>query len=70
MLLDYIHLNPVRAGLVGAAEGLGLLEDQWSSLAQGYGISPAQRAGWMETTLGLAAARLPDTVAGRRGFLV
>jgi putative transposase len=36
-LLNYIHLNPVRAGLVRPEEGTGILEYPWSSLAGGQG---------------------------------
>ena len=32
-LMDYIHLNPVRAKLVKREQGLGLLDYRWSSLA-------------------------------------
>jgi hypothetical protein len=35
-LMDYIHLNPVRAKMVSSKQGLGLLDYRWSSLAQGY----------------------------------
>ena len=31
-LLDYVHLNPVRAGLSKPEEGMGLLACRWSSL--------------------------------------
>jgi hypothetical protein len=45
-LLDYIHLNPVRAGLVKAGEGLDSY--RWSSLRE-YIAVPKVRPGWQET---------------------
>jgi hypothetical protein len=44
-LLDDIHLNPVRAGLVPSKTYEGLLDDPWSSLAKGYAGFPEQRSG-------------------------
>ncbi len=68
-LMDYIHLNAVRAGIVQSGEGLGLLGFPWSSLAQGYGVEPARRPEWMETRRGFALFGCADTVAGRREFV-
>lgn len=68
-LMDYIHLNPVRAGLIRAEQGAGLLEYPWSSVAGGYVLAPAKRASWLAAADGLAAFGFSDTVAGRRGFL-
>jgi len=68
-LLDYVHLNPVRAGLVNPMKGLGLLNFRWSSLSQAYAVAPSQRGDWMETKFGFAAGQVPDTVSGRRRFV-
>lgn len=65
-LIDYIHLNPVRAGLVSAKEGKGLLDYRWNSLAQGYAVAPSRRPDWLETELGFHFAQVKDTVSGRR----
>jgi putative transposase len=65
-VLDYIHLNPVRAGMVTRGEGLESY--LWSSLP-GYGQEPGQRTGWLETGLGLQVAGCEDGTAGRRRFL-
>ncbi len=65
-VLDYIHLNPVRAGLV--ERGAGLESYGWSSLA-GYVQEPGQRPEWLETGLGLQVAGCEDTADGRRRFL-
>ena len=68
-LMDYIHLNPVRARLVDAQAGLGLLDYRWSSLAQGYGVPPRKRSKWLRVEEGLQLFALPDTAAGRRRFI-
>jgi len=44
-LLDYIHLNPVRAGLVNAGDGLESYP--WSSLRE-YIAVPQRRPRWQE----------------------
>ena len=65
-LLDYIHLNAVRAGLVKRGEGLESYG--WSSL-RGYLQVPGKRPPWLETGMGLQVAGCRDTAAGRRKFL-
>jgi putative transposase len=65
-LLDYIHLNPVRAGMVGERDGLESYG--WSSLAHYLG-SARQRPAWMETAAGLEVCGCTDTARGRREFL-
>lgn len=69
-LMDYIHLNPVRARLVSEAKGLGLLDYPWSSLSQGYALAAGRkRPAWMAVEAGLAVFGLRDVVAGRRRFV-
>ncbi len=68
-LMDYIHLNPVRAKMVGGQHGLGLLDYRWSSLAQGYGLPSGKRSKWLKVEEGLRIFDLPDTAAGRRRFM-
>ena len=68
-LMDYIHLNPVRAGMVKADQGLGLLDFHWSSLAQGYALPPKKRSKWLRVEEGLRIFDLPDTASGRRRFM-
>lgn len=65
-LLDYVHLNPVRAGLVKEEDGLESYA--WSSLP-GYLASPAKRPEWLETATGLEVCGCADTASGRREFL-
>ena len=42
-LLDYIHLNPVRAGLVKVSEGQSVLDYPWCSVASGYALRRYQQ---------------------------
>lgn len=67
-LIDYIHLKPVRAGLVDGVE-TSLLDYPWSSVAQAYGKSPGKRPGWMAAGEGLDLCQEKDTAKGRRGFV-
>jgi REP element-mobilizing transposase RayT len=69
-LMDYIHLNPVRAGLV---KGTGDRSPEvgsyrWSSLPE-YGKRSSARAGFLETARGFDAFELKDGPAGRRQFV-
>ena len=41
-LMDYIHLNPARAGLINPAAGQGMLDYPWSSVARGYALEPRE----------------------------
>jgi len=68
-LLDYIHLNPVRAAMVDPGEGPGLLEYTWSSLSRGYANAPSRRAPWMVTEIGLGVKQCSDSVSGRQRFV-
>jgi hypothetical protein len=63
---DYVHLNPVRAGLLQTEEPLQAFE--WSSYGQ-YVRPPAQREPWLRVDrllgeMGIGA----DSPAGRREF--
>ena len=65
-VLDYIHLNPVRAGKVERESGLE--SSRWSSLP-GYLTEPGKRPKWLETATGLSVVGCKDTAFGRRKFL-
>src|SRR6266542_2972033 len=39
-VLDYLHLNPVRAGLVDLHCGQSVLDYPWSSVADGHALLP------------------------------
>jgi hypothetical protein len=66
-LLDYVHLNPIRAGLIRLAKGQRLLDYPWSSLP-GY-IRLRQRPAWLEVERGLAVRDLDDTPSSRRRLI-
>ncbi len=65
-LMDYIHLNPVRARMLRPKAGQSVMDYPWSSVAGGYMLPPKKRAKWLEAAAGLKAFNLADTVAGRR----
>ena len=66
VVCDYVHLNPVRAGLVGGEEKMA--DYAWSSFPQ-YLKPPRKRPGWLrvDRVLGEWGIRR-DNVAGRREF--
>lgn len=68
-LLDYIHLNPVRAGLVDVIQGRGLIDYKWSSLSRAYAVDSEDRPAWMDVSRGLGVKELSDSVDGRREFV-
>lgn len=61
-LINYVHLNPARAGLTGG-RGPGLLEYRWSSLP-GY-VFPGRRGDLLSVERGLSALGYGDTSEGR-----
>ena len=65
-LIYYIHLNPVRAGLVKQTDGLESYP--WSSLID-YVVPLRRRRNWVAVDRGLDILELPDTAAGRRQLL-
>jgi len=68
-LLDYIHLNPVRAGLVKPESGESVLDYPWSSVAGGCGLLPGRRPRWLAAEDALRAFACPDTAQGRRKWV-
>ena len=65
-LLDYVHLNPVRAKLVKRVDGLDSYP--WTSLSF-YRKPPSKREPWQVVEKGLAETGQRDTASGRRKFL-
>ena len=65
-LVDYIHLNPVRARMIRPDKGESILDYAWSSLAGGWALPPKKRAKWLAVAEGLERYDLKDTAAGRR----
>jgi len=68
-LLDYIHLNPVRARIVPSESYGGLLDYPWSSLAAADAVAPKAREPWMAVTEGLVLVQCEDRAADRRYFV-
>ena len=68
-LVDYIHLNPVRAGIIKPEEGQSVMDYPWSSIAGGYALPPDKRAKWLAAEAGLAEHGLLDTVEGRQKYV-
>ena len=69
-LIDYIHLNPVRAGIIEFTEGELPAVDSyhWSSLPE-YRKKRSARSEWLETSKGFGTFALKDGPAGRRQFV-
>ncbi|HEY2714054.1 MAG TPA: transposase [Chthoniobacterales bacterium] len=65
-LMDYIHLNPMRAGLVRPDKGQSILDYPWSSIAKGYGLPASKRVKWLAVEDGVSVFGFSDTAAGRR----
>ena len=68
-LLDYIHLNPVRAGLIKPENKQSVLDYPWSSIANGYALQPNERKPWMVCSDGLKSFGFLDTHDGRREMI-
>jgi len=68
-LLDYLHLNPVRAGLLDPRRGQSVLDYPWSSVAGGHALLARRRPKWLATAPVLAAFGCADTTAGRKRWV-
>lgn len=66
--IDYVHLNPGRAKIVDGVEKVAT-DYPWSSLAQGYALSPTKRPKWLAVVEGLDLYGGKDTAKGRRAYL-
>lgn len=62
-VIDYVHLNPARSGLVDGAEK-SVRDYSWCSIAHAYSVSPGKRPAWMAVAEGLDLFGEPDTVGG------
>ena len=67
-MIDYVHLNPIRAGIINAATE-HLLDYPWSSLSRGYAVSPQKRPAWLKIDDGFGILGLEDSVKGRRLYV-
>lgn len=61
-LLDYIHLNPARAGIIFSERGMPLVDYPWSSLSRGFAISAQLRKPWMAAAEGLELFGFEDRI--------
>lgn len=68
-LVDYIHLNPVRARIIKPRTGQSVLEYPWGSVAGGYALPPRRRANWLAAERGLSSFGYSDDTVGRRKFV-
>jgi len=68
-LVDYIHLNPVRAHLVPTGCPEDILCYSWSSLAQHYMKVPSKRPQWMSVNTRLEVAPEQERVKHRKQYL-
>ena len=68
-LMDYIHLNPVRAGIIKPERGQSILDYPWSSVAGGHALLPARRPRWLAAQEALHAFGCADTAQGRRKWV-
>ena len=66
--IDYVHLNPGRAGLIDAA-GESSADYPWSSLATAYQLPPSKRPGWIAVEETLDLFQYKDTARGRRQYI-
>ncbi len=67
-VLWYVHLNPVRAGLMRRAKDGRWGSYGWSSLVQAYGVTKGKRPPWMRVGTGLNLEGLSDSASGRRAY--
>jgi putative transposase len=63
-LVDYIHLNPARAGIVSGRRGESVLDYPWSSLAGGYALPEGKRPNWLAVDVGMERLVYRDTAGG------
>ena len=68
-LIQYVHLNPGRAGMIDGMEKT-ILDYQWSSPAQWYAVAPSKRIEQAKVSEGLDLLSYKDTVAGRRRYVL
>ena len=59
-VLEYLHLNPVRAGLVGGRSCKSLLDYLWSSLTGAYICTPRKRPKWTHVEVAFSLFGLPN----------
>ena len=68
-LLDYVHLNPARAGLIRVREGGSVRDYPWSSVSGGLRPPALPPPHLGRRCRGLATFGCADTTVGRRRFV-
>jgi REP element-mobilizing transposase RayT len=70
-LIDYVHLNPARAGLIAPEKNKAdsTLDYPWSSIARGFALSPKKRPKWLAVEAGINLFGFKDTARNRRRFV-
>lgn len=68
-LMDYIHLNPVRARIIAPGRREGVMAYPWSSIAGGYALSAGRRAKWLAAGHALRVFECEDSARGRQKFV-
>ena len=68
-MMDYIHLNPVRAKIIAPRLGHCVSHYPWSSVAGGYALPGGRRAKWLAAGDGFRIFQCEDTASGRKGFV-
>ena len=70
-LIDYVHLNPARAGLIAPEKEKAdsLLDYPWSSISRGYALATKKRPKWLAAEDGLELFGYKDTAKNRRYFV-
>jgi len=64
-VIDYVHMNPSRAGLVDGWE-TSIRKHSWNSVSLGHALAPSKRPDWLMTEEVLELHGERDSVAGRR----
>ncbi len=68
-LIDYVHLNPVKAGIFSVQNGGSVCEYPWSSVARGYAVLPSKRPKWQCCEEMFTAFGWKDNASGRLNMI-
>jgi len=68
-VIDYVHLNSVRAGIISPQRGESVRDFPWSSISRGYALLPSKRPKWQFCEEILLTFGWKDNTAGRRSMV-